>query len=110
MMAGMEQVAQAHGDGWRVPHDPPDADRRTDYMFKIAKQPLTVNNPDAARLKRTYVRFSGKTAGNWLTAILDRIAARVRQEEGWSYCERPFGHWPVLDKPREVAEMLLELG
>ena len=110
VMASFEQVAQAHGDGWRVPHDPPDADRRTDVVLKMVKQPLAINNPDAARLKRTYVRFAGKPADSWLTAVFDRIAARVRKEGGWNYCERPFGHYPVLDKPREVAEMLLELA
>ena len=109
-MASFEQVAQAHGDGWRVPHNPPDADRRTDVMLKMVKQPLTVANRDAARLKRTFVLFTGKPAGSWLTAVFERIAARVRSEEGRDYCKRPFPHWPVLSQPREVAELLLELA
>lgn len=101
-MAGFEQAAQAYGDGWRVPHDPPDADRRTDVLLKPVQQPLAINNPDAARLKRTYVLFTGKPADDWLTPIFERIAARVRKEDGWNYCERPFEHYSVLDKPREL--------
>ena len=109
-MAVLVQAAQAYGDGWRVPHDPPNADRRTDVLLKPVQQPLAINNPDAARLKRTYVLFTGKPADSWLTPIFEGIAARVRKEEGWNYCERPFEHFPVLDKPREVASLLLELA
>ena len=110
VLAGLEQAAQAYGDGWRLPHNPPDADRRTDLMVKITQQPLAVNNPDAAQLKRTYVLFTDKPADSWLTPVLARIATRVREEEGWNYTERPFDHYPFLDRPREVATLLLELG
>ena len=110
MLAGFHQAAQAYGDGWRVPHAPPDADRRTDVLLKPVQQALAVNNPDAVRLKRTFVLFTGKAADNWLTPIFGRIAARVREDAGWNYYERPFEHFPVLDKPRDVASLLLELG
>lgn len=112
-MAGFEQAAQAYGDGWRVPHDPPDADRRTDVLLKPVQQPLAVNNPDAARLKRTYVLFTGKPVDSWLTPVFERIAARIRKEGGWTYHERPFVHYPCLDQPdgsHAVAELLLELA
>jgi pimeloyl-ACP methyl ester carboxylesterase len=109
VMAGMAQVAQAYGDGWRIPHNPPDADRRTDMLLNVASQPLAVGNPAAAQLKRTFVLFTDKPPQDGLTALLAQNAARVRQE-GWSYYERPFGHWPVLERPYELAELLLELG
>jgi pimeloyl-ACP methyl ester carboxylesterase len=107
--AAFEQAAQAYGDGWRVPHNPPDADRRVDFVIKAAQQPLAVNNPDAARIRHTYVLFTDKPADDFTKPMTAKIAARVRQKPGWSYLERPFGHWPVLDKPREVAALLLEL-
>jgi len=110
--AGFAQAAQAYGDGWRLPHDPPDADRRTDFLLKVLQQPLRIANPDAVRLKRTFVLFStGTPTGSWgwLAALMQRTAARVRQE-GWNVREMPFDHWPVLDRPREVAQLLLELG
>jgi pimeloyl-ACP methyl ester carboxylesterase len=107
---GVAQAAQTYGDGWRIPHNPPDADRRTDALVNVLRQPLAVGNPAAARLKRTFVLFTDKPPQDWLTAVLAQIAARIRQEAGWSYDERPFGHWPVLDRPHELAELLLELG
>jgi pimeloyl-ACP methyl ester carboxylesterase len=108
--APFEQAAQAYGDGWRIPHDPPDADRRTDVLVRPAQEPLAVKNPDVARIRRTYVLFTGKSADDFMKPVTERIAARVRQEKGWKYVERPFDHWPVLDKPHEVATLLLELG
>jgi pimeloyl-ACP methyl ester carboxylesterase len=111
VMAAMEQSAQQYGDGWRVPHDPPDADRRTDFLVQVAKQPLRIANVGAARLKHTFVRFTGQAPGGWLVPVLDRIVARVRAEEGWDYLERPFGqHWPIRSQPHEVARLLLELA
>ena len=110
--ADMEQAAQAHGDGWRIPFGDPDADRRTDVMLKMSQQPLAVSNPDAVRLKRTYVLHTGKSPESWLKPLFDRIAARVRDEEGWSYHERPYVHYPVLDQPggsHLVAELLVEI-
>jgi len=112
MMTGFEQAAQIHGDGWRVPFGAPDADRRTDVMLKMVKQPLTVNNPDAARLKRTYVLFTGKPADSWLRPVFESIAERIRKQANWSYHEKPFVHYPCLDRPdgpQEVAKLLLEL-
>jgi hypothetical protein len=110
MLAGFEQAALAYGDGWRVPHNPPDADRRTDLLFKPVTQALTVNNPDAARLKRSFVLFTGKATDDGLTPVFGRIAERLREDANWHYYERPFEHWPILDKPRKVASLLLELG
>jgi pimeloyl-ACP methyl ester carboxylesterase len=110
LASGLEQRAQVHGGGWRVPHDPPDADRRTDVMLNMMKQPLAVTSQAAAQLRRTYVLHTGKPADSWLTPVFGRIASRVREEEGWNYCERPFEHWPLLDRSHEVALLLLELA
>jgi len=113
VMSGFEQTALMHGDGWRVPFGVPDADRRTDVMLKMVKQPLAISNPDATRIRRTYVLHTGKPADSWLTAVFGRIAARIRNEEGWRYHERPFDHYPCLDGEdgvQAIAELLLELG
>jgi pimeloyl-ACP methyl ester carboxylesterase len=107
--AFMQQTADSYGQGWRVPHNPPEADRRTDFLLKAGRQVLTVNNPEAARLKRTYVLFTGKSANDFMKPVTERIAARVRQE-GWHCREMPFDHFPLLDRPDEVADLLLELA
>lgn len=109
LMALMEQIAQNYGDGWRIPHNPPDAERRTDFLLKAAQQPLAVNNPQARRLKHSYVQFTKKPSEDFTQPIMARMAVRVRQE-GWTYRELPFGHFPLLDEPVAVAQLLLELA
>lgn len=100
--------AQTMGDGWRVPHLPPNTDRRTDVLLNVAPQPLTVRNPLAARLPHTYVLFTAKAPDNPFTAILAGVAARVRTA-GWRYRELATDHFPLLDQPQAVADLLLEL-
>lgn len=108
VMARFERFAQTDGDGWRIPHAP-GADRRTDVMLKAWKQALAVGNPDAARLKCTFVQHTAKPAGSWLAPLFERMPARARRR-GWNTCERPFGRFSaLLDRPREVAELLSEL-
>jgi len=75
----------------------------------MAEQSMTVSNPDAARLKHTFVHFTAKSPGDPLKNIFERIAVRV-QAEGWHYQELALGHWPILDKPHEVANFLLDLA
>src|SRR5690606_36492021 len=106
--AGMAQAAQAYGEGWRLPHNPPDADRRTDFLLKSANQALRVQNPVAARLKRTYVLFTAKPADSFLKPLMEQMSARARAA-GWHYQERAWDHFPLLDQPQEVASLLLEL-
>jgi pimeloyl-ACP methyl ester carboxylesterase len=66
VMARFERLAQTDGDGWRVPHTL-GAHRKTDALLKAWKQPPAVGNPDAARLRRTFVQHTAKPAGSWLT-------------------------------------------
>ena len=91
-----------------MPHNPPDADRRTDVLLKTAQQLLTVKNPLAARIKHTYVLFTATSPDDLLRPIMERMAARARQA-GWNYREMPFEHFPIPDKPREVAGLLSQL-
>jgi pimeloyl-ACP methyl ester carboxylesterase len=110
--AALLQAAEEHGEGWRVPPSDPDDPLKTDVMVKIGEQPLELDNPDAARLQRTYVLFTGKPADDWLTPVFSRIAARLRADENWNCFERPFVHYPVLDQPdgvERVTELLQEL-
>lgn len=108
VMGFMEQAAVSYGDGWQVPHDPPDADRRTPFLLKAGQQALSVNNRQAKQLKRTFVHFTGKADDDFMKTVMQKMASRA-QAAGWQYLERPFEHWPILDKPREVATLLLEV-
>lgn len=108
IMGFMEQVAASYGDGWRVPPDPPDADRRTDFLLKAGQQALRVGNPEASKIKRTFVHFTDKADDDFMKPLMQETAVRV-QEAGWTCLEAPFEHWPFLDKPREAANLLLEI-
>jgi pimeloyl-ACP methyl ester carboxylesterase len=108
LAAAFTQVAETYGEGWRVPHNPPDADRRTDALIKPWQQALTINNPAATQIKHTYVLFTDKTSDDFLKPLMEKMAARARKQ-GWHYHERPLTHSPMLEKPDELSQLLLEL-
>jgi pimeloyl-ACP methyl ester carboxylesterase len=101
-----ETRAREMGDGWRIPHDPPDADRRADLSLTAVKTPLKLGNPAAAAVPRTFVQCTAKPEGSPLRPLFEAMAARARAA-GWDYRELDADHWPPLSKPREVAELLL---
>lgn len=109
IMGFMEQIAAQYGDGWRVPHDPPDADRRTDFLLRAGQDPLFTGSPEAERIKRTFVQFTDKADDDFMKPVMEKTAVRLKAA-GWTCLERPFEHWPFLEKPQEVAALLLELG
>lgn len=103
------QQANAVGDGWRVPHMPPDADRRTDLLLNVVTHSLSVQNADAARLQHTYVLHTAKPVDDPLAGIFVRMAERARAA-GWHYRELATDHWPFVDKPEQTTALLLELA
>jgi pimeloyl-ACP methyl ester carboxylesterase len=75
----LEERARTTGDGWRISHDPPDADRRTDFPLAALHQPLEVRNPTAARLPRAYIACL-ESRGVPLFAHFEQAAARAQRE------------------------------
>lgn len=111
LVAILEQVAQAYGDGWRIPHDPPDAPRRTPQPIKPMYQPVTVTNPAAARLPRTFIYCTQeKEAMGPMGVPITQAAARAKADARWGYRELDSGHVPVETAPQELADILLELA
>jgi pimeloyl-ACP methyl ester carboxylesterase len=98
----LTERAQTLGDGWRIPHDPPDADRRTDHPFKTVVQPITITNPAAATIPRTYIRCTQTDFAN-----LPQNAARA-QAAGWRYRELDTWHEPMWTMPEALAALLRE--
>lgn len=110
--AGFLEAADAFGDGWRVPSSDPEEDRKTDSLINVGRTRLSLQNPDAAQLQRTYVLSTNRAEDYPLTPVFDQIAARIRQTEGWDYFEKPWDHYPVLDQVGgvdDVVALLLEL-
>jgi pimeloyl-ACP methyl ester carboxylesterase len=107
--AGIHLMAEQYGEGWRVPHDPPDAPHRTPHPVKTFTDPLTVNNPAAARIPRTFILCAQNQAmGGAANPI--RLCAMRAQDKGWSYYELDSGHVPMETAPDKLTEILLEIG
>lgn len=109
--AGLQQAAQMYGDGWRIPHTPPDADRRTDQPLKPAFTSLSIKNPAAAALPRTYILCTqgGQDIGP-LHSPIEQAAERAKANSRWRYRELQTGHVPMWTMPRELTALLLELA
>ncbi|MCB0018641.1 MAG: alpha/beta fold hydrolase [Anaerolineales bacterium] len=111
LMRDLLAAAEAYGDGWRLPHDPPDAERRTEQPVKPVLTPLSLANPQAATIPRTFILCTqgDQDIGRLHTAI-GQAAARVRSDPDWRYHELATGHMPMWTRPRELADLLLALA
>lgn len=110
IIAGLQEAARLYGEGWRLPHDPPDADRRTDQSLKPVLTPLTINNPEATTLPRTFIYCTqgGQDIGP-LHIPIDQAAEKAKADDNWRYRELDTGHMPMWTAPRELATLLLEV-
>ena len=107
--AFVEQAAQVYGGGWRIPHDPPDARRRTPHPLKTGQQPVSLTNPAAAALPRTFIYCTqDKEAMGPLGVPITQAAERARSDPRWRYRELQTGHSPWETAPRELVSLLLE--
>jgi pimeloyl-ACP methyl ester carboxylesterase len=102
--ARFQQMAEDHGDGWRLPGDRSVEPRVTDNPLKPLHYRVTVQNSVAKTLPRTYIRCT-----NFDYAVLDRCANQA-QAEGWHYREIHTGHDPELESPQELADLLMEIA
>ena len=108
--AFIEQAAQAYGDGWRISHDPPDAPRRTPHPLKTGQQPVSLTNPAATALPRTFIYCTqDKDAMGPVGLPITRAAERAKSDSRWRYRELETGHSPWETAPRELASLLLEV-
>lgn len=109
--AALEQTAQAEGDGWRLPHVPPDADRRTDQPLQAIYTPVPVQNPAAAAIPRTFIYCTQGTQDiGPLHLPIDQAAEEARTSDAWSYYELVTGHMPMWTATQELVHLLLELA
>lgn len=111
IMSGLEEAAQQFGDGWLIPHDPPDADRRTPQPLKPIVTRLTLQNPAAAALPRTFIYCTeGAQDIGPLHQPMTQAAAMAKSDNTWRYRELKTGHLPMWTMPRELVDLLLELA
>jgi pimeloyl-ACP methyl ester carboxylesterase len=72
--------------------------------FKVFTDPVRRSDPAAAGLPRTYIRCLHSP-----NPAFERFAA-ARSTPGWRYRELATAHEPFVTMPRELADLLLELG
>ena len=83
--------------------------RRTPHPLATLSQPVTVNNPQAARLPRCYIRCTQRQGlvaafgADPLAPFVDRVRA-----EGGPLVEVESGHDAMVIVPEQVASRLLE--
>lgn len=110
IMDGIVQAAKMFGDGWRIPHDPPDADRRTDQALKPVTTPLVLKNPAASKLPCTFIYCTqGAQDIGPLHLPIAQAAEKAKGDEHWRYRELETGHMPMWTAPNELVDLLLEL-
>lgn len=114
MRAEFEERARQHGGGWLVPYDPPDGwdtHRRTAIPIGILYDHVSVRDPEAAKIPRTYIACTEIAAelGALADGLLD-AASRARSDPAWRYHELPTGHSPMETMPEALADLLLQVA
>jgi pimeloyl-ACP methyl ester carboxylesterase len=127
--AALEARVAAEGDGWMLPSPQPgswddlvrdgwgvtdEADRR--WMierlgptpFKTFTDPVRCTDPRAAALPRTFIGCVQDPGDPGQTFA--RFAQAARSEAGWRYRELATGHEAFLTMPRELVDVLLDIG
>lgn len=107
VMAMLRGVAEQYGDGWRLPHYPPDAPFRTDHPLNTAFQAVHLQHPDALTLPRTFIFCTeGKEPTDAIMLPIAQAAARVKTDPAWHYHELTTGHVPWETMPEALASLL----
>ena len=73
--------------------------------FKTFTDPVRRTDPTAEALPRTYIRCLQNHS-----PAFDRFGEAARSTPGWRYRELASGHEPFVTNPRELADLLLEIG
>jgi pimeloyl-ACP methyl ester carboxylesterase len=123
--AGMENLVRSEGDGWLLPRfasplweqflpqtweitDPDDLawmlERLRPTPIGHFAKPVSVTNPQARALPRSYVRFT-----RWPHPGFDRWAQAAETAPGWRLRRLDAAHLAYITSPAELSEVLLEL-
>ena len=102
----IEKTATESGDGWRLPHSPPTADRRTDVLLRPLRNRIKVERND---YDCTYIAFTNQTEDDPFAPVLRKVADRYRAKDRCNYREVPLCHFPLLDASESVAQLLMDV-
>ena len=111
VMTALEGAAREFGDGWRIPHNPPDAHLRTDMPLKPIKDVVNLNRPDAAAMiARAFIHCT-VLQDDMLPLLTSVIVAAERaiDDPDWQYFELDGSHGDIWQThPGEIADILLQ--
>jgi pimeloyl-ACP methyl ester carboxylesterase len=120
----MEEFVRTEGEGWLLPRfAPPPWEKLVSETWQVTdkadlewiiprlrptpfghfKEPVHRKNPAAEKLPRIYIRTE------WPHPGLDRYAAVASAATGWQLRKIASSHLPYVTRPRELADVLLEV-
>jgi len=114
--ARMRALAEADGEGWRVPPNPPPPDtpeedvawvtpRRLPQPIKAFEQKLALRGGELS-LPRSYIYCQRYGPGD----IFAPFAERARSEAGWRCFEIDASHNPHITAPEALRDLLIEIA
>ena len=98
------RAASQSGCDWKLPHDPPDADRRTDILLRPLQDRLSIEDE---HYSSSYIAFTRKAEDDPFAPVLQRIAFRMKSRESCRYREVDLPHFPMLEHPDAVASIVI---
>lgn len=108
--AEREALVNAKGQGWLLPVDWEHGSkdwRRCPHPFKSFTQPITVQNPAATAIPRTYIYCTADKVGPDAPYRGISDSAERARAAGWRYFEVDAAHGIFRSHPRELADLLL---
>jgi pimeloyl-ACP methyl ester carboxylesterase len=110
MVAALTEFVNTHGDGWLLLADTTVDVRLTNHPWKTGVQPLRLTgSAAAAQIPRTYIYCTGKEPGH-IAATFSAAGSAMAKANGWGYHEIASGHEPEVEKPDELAGILVTLA
>lgn len=107
------QAADAYGDGWRVPPNPGENHPlMTDLPLKPGLQPLSVTNPEAAKIPKSFIYCTRDPEQmDPILAPVIEAAQRAKTDPAWRYFELDAFHGDAWEThPQQLSEILLSLA
>ena len=114
LASGLQESARASASGFRVGPAPAEAfavnaqdrawvDRRcVDHPLKTFEQPIRLEGNWKQVPRHAYIYATG-----WSPGIGDPFFENARQEAGWLAIKLACGHNVMIDRPEDLAEMLI---
>ena len=98
------------GDGWKVPHisisSKPSDPRMTPQPSKTGTQPVTLQNPAARSLPRSFIYCTEGKDTLLMEPAVKQAAETAKSDIGWKYYELQTDHHPMENIPQELAGLL----